>query len=71
MVRFSRNREPGATCTACTKLTAENHDALHALAVERGISDYELTRVILVEYIRGRSPARRIASRLDLDAVEN
>ena len=71
MVRFSRNREPGATCTACTKLTAEDHDALHALAVERGISDYELTRVILVEYIRGRSPARRMPAAEDPGAVEN
>lgn len=53
--RFSLRREPGASCTACTKLTPEDHDALHALAVERGVSDYELTRRILHEYIVGRA----------------
>ena len=47
MIRFSSTREPGASCTACTKLTPEDHDALHALAVERDLSDYELTRRIL------------------------
>ena len=62
MSRFSLTRELGATCTACTKLTPENHDALHALALEQGLSDYELTRRILVEYIRGRAAARRSAS---------
>ena len=63
MIRFSSTREPGASCTACTKLTPEDHDALHALAVERDLSDYELTRRILVEWIRDRAPARRTDSR--------
>lgn len=58
-VRFSRTREAGACNTACTKLTQEDHQALHWLALERGVSDYQLTRDILVDYIRGRSPARR------------
>lgn len=50
--RYSPTREAGARHTACTKLTQEDHDALHWLAVERGISDYELTRRILVEYLQ-------------------
>ena len=60
--RLSMTRTAGASCTACTKLTPEDHDALHALAVERGLSDYELTRRILHEYIRSRAPARRTGS---------
>ena len=62
MVRYSRTREVGAVHTACTKLTDQDHKALHWLAMERGISDYELTRRILVDYIRGRDPARRTES---------
>lgn len=50
--RYSQTREVGANHTACTKLTQEDHDTLHWLAVERGISDYELTRRILVEYLQ-------------------
>ena len=56
-VRFSPTRESGAVCTACTKLTREDHDALHWMALERGLSDYELTRRVLVEYVRGRAPS--------------
>ena len=54
-VHHSKTREPGARHTACTKLTREDQIALHWLALERGISDYELTRRILVDFIRGRS----------------
>ena len=62
--RYSPTREAGARHTACTKLTREDHDALHLLAVERDISDYEMTRRILVEYIeRDRAAARRPGSR--------
>ena len=57
--RFSRTREVGACHTACTKLTEEQRNALHWLAIERGLSDYQLTREILVDYIEGRAPARR------------
>ena len=57
--RFSRTREPGAQHTACTKLTWEDHQALHWLALERGLSDYQLTREIIVDYIRGNAPGKR------------
>jgi hypothetical protein len=56
--RYSPTREPGANHTACTKLTIEDKQALHWMAVERGLSDYELTRRVLVNYIRGHAPAR-------------
>ena len=45
--RYSSTRIVGASCTACTKLTPEEHDRLHWLALERGMSDYQLTREIL------------------------
>ena len=61
--RFSRTREVGASHTACTKLTEEQRKALHWLALERGLSDYQLTREILVDYIEGRTPARHTDSR--------
>ena len=54
--RYSPTREVGANHTACTKLTEEDRQALHWIAVERGLSDYELTRRILREYIAGRAP---------------
>ena len=57
MIRYSRTREVGAVHTACTKLLQEDKQALHWLAMERGLSDYELTRRILVDYIRGRASA--------------
>lgn len=49
--RYSDTRVVGATCTACTKLTPEEHEALHELAVSRGVSDYQLVREILQEAI--------------------
>ena len=63
--RYSPTREVGANHTACTKLTIEDKQALHWLAVERGLSDYELTRRVLVDYIRGRAPARPPESVID------
>lgn len=57
MTRYSPTREAGANHTACTKLRAEDKEALHYLAVERGISDYELTRRIILDYLQaGRVP---------------
>ncbi len=50
--RYSKTRMNGANHTACTKLTEEEKSRLHAIAVEREMSDYELTRRILQEYIR-------------------
>lgn len=49
--RYSKTRLPGANHTACTKLTEDEKTRLHLIAVERKISDYELTRRILQEYI--------------------
>ena len=49
--RYSGTRMEGARNTACTKLTDEDKEALHLLAVEAGMSDYELTREILIQYI--------------------
>ncbi len=49
--RYSRTRVDGARHTACTKLTEEEKARLHAMAVERELSDYELTRRILQQYI--------------------
>ena len=60
--RYSPTREVGANHTACTKLLQEDRDALHWMAMERGLSDYELTRQILTEYIYGRAPARHTGS---------
>lgn len=60
---YSKVREIGANVTACTKLREDDKLALHYMAVERGVSDYELTRRILLEFIRGRAPARRMDSR--------
>ena len=60
--RYSPTREVGANHTACTKLLQEDRDALHWMAMERGLSDYELTRRILVEYVRGRAPDTRPGS---------
>ena len=65
--RYSPTREVGANHTACTKLTIEDKQSLHWMAIERGMSDYELTRRILVEYIRGRAPARPMVSRPEKD----
>ena len=50
--RYSDTRMEGARNTACTKLTDEDKEALHLLAVEAGMSDYELTRKILRRYIQ-------------------
>ena len=63
--RFSRTRQVGASHTACTKLTEEQRQALHWLALERGLSDYQLTREILVDYIDGRDPAQRMPADTD------
>lgn len=49
--RYSKTRMRGANHTACTKLTEDEKTRLHLIAVEREISDYELTRRILQEYI--------------------
>lgn len=49
--RYSRTRVEGARCTACTKLTEEEKAMLHAVAIEREISDYELTRRIIQQYL--------------------
>ena len=49
--RYSKTRITGARHTAATKLTEEEKQRLHAIAVERELSDYELTRQILQEYI--------------------
>ena len=51
VTRYSGTRVAGANCTACTKLTAADKQALHRIAVQQGISDYELARQILLEYI--------------------
>lgn len=51
--RYSKTRQAQAQHTACTKLTWEDKQALHWMAVERGLSDYEMTRKILLEYVRG------------------
>lgn len=51
ITRYSRTRVDGARYTACTKLTEEEKAKLHAMAVEREISDYELTRRILQQYV--------------------
>ena len=61
-VRYSRTRAVGAVHTACTKLNDQDHQALHWLALERGVSDYEMTRQILTDYIYGRAPARHTGS---------
>ena len=58
-VHYSRVRHAGARHTACTKLREEDRDALHFMAVERGISDYELTRRVLVDFIHGDTQAAR------------
>lgn len=50
--RYSKTRVTGANHTAATKLTEEEKARLHCIAVEREISDYELTRQVLQEYIR-------------------
>lgn len=49
--RYSKTRITGARHTAATKLTKDEKQRLHAIAVERRLSDYELTRQILQEYI--------------------
>lgn len=51
VTRYSGTRVAGANRTACTKLTAADKQALHRIAVQQGISDYELARQILLEYI--------------------
>ena len=53
--RYSKTREANAQHTAATKLTLPDKQALHYMAVERGLSDYQLTRQILVGYIRKES----------------
>lgn len=55
--RYSKTREANAQHTACTKLTLPDKQALHYMAVERGLSDYQLTRQIIVEYIQGKPGA--------------
>lgn len=55
--RYSGTRIAGANCTACTKLTAADKQALHRIAVQQGISDYELARQILLEYIDAMTSA--------------
>ena len=42
--RYSKTREAQAQHTACTKLTWPDKQALHYMAVERGLSDYQFTR---------------------------
>ena len=49
--RYSKTRVTGANQTAATNLTEDEKQRLHAIAVERELSDYELTRQILQEYI--------------------
>lgn len=56
-IHYSKVRRTGARHTACTKLNQEDRDALHYMALERGISDYELTRRILIDFIRGDTKA--------------
>jgi len=51
--RYSKTRQTAAQHTAATKLTLKDKQILHWMAVERGLSDYEMTRKILLEYIRG------------------
>lgn len=51
--RYSKTRVAGANHTACTKLTKDEKDRLHYIAVEQNLSDYELTRRVLQEYIKG------------------
>lgn len=51
--RYSKTRHAKAQHTAATKLTLEDKNVLHWMALERGLSDYEFTRYILLEYIRG------------------
>jgi len=53
ITRYSRTRVVGANHTACTKLSAEDKQALHWIALERGVSDYELTRQVLLDFIYG------------------
>ena len=55
--RYSKTREANAQHTAATKLTWPDKQALHYMAVERGLSDYQLTRQILIEYIKGNTDA--------------
>lgn len=57
VTRYSGTRIVGANCTACTKLTAADKQALHRIAVQRGVSDYELARQILLEYIDAMTSA--------------
>ena len=57
VTRYSGTRVAGANCTACTKLTAADKQALHRIAVQRGLSDYELARQILLEYIDAMTSA--------------
>ena len=70
VTRYSRTREIGARHTACTKLTDAQRDALHWLAVERGLSDYELTRRILVDYIYGASADRSPSAAPPIDRTD-
>ena len=50
--RYSPTRYQGATCTAATKISEEDHEALHLIAVESGISDYEAVRRAVLRYIQ-------------------
>lgn len=50
--RYSHIRINGAHHTACTKLTKDEKTRLHCIAVEQGISDYELTRRVLQAFIK-------------------
>ncbi len=54
--RYSRTRINGARHTACTKLTEEEKTRLHTMAMERELSDYELTRRIIQQYISDPAP---------------
>ena len=49
--RYSTTRLTGAEHTACTKLRKEEKERLQAIATEKGISNYELTRRIIQEFI--------------------
>lgn len=45
--RYSRTRKNGANHTIATKLTEQEYNKFHYLAVDKGISDYEYLRCIV------------------------
>ena len=69
--RYSKTRAEGARHTACTKLTEADSSALHYMAIERGISDYELTRRILQDYICATSTIRRTMPSCSISDISN